>query len=161
MKEIKLLVVDDNESVLYAVKRGLENLGSGYIISTANGGRACLKAAAKGPPDLILLDLMMPDMDGWEVYAKLKKEKKTKSIPIIFLTALGESENHIVKLFDKLVKGTKDLKKLTHVEITKDTYIQKPFKIEEMDKKIRKMVRKSTISNASKTGGSSTCQKTK
>jgi len=141
-KKYKIMVVDDDKDVLYAVKRGLESVRKEYEIVLANGGKECLSLVRQNPPDLILLDLMMPDIDGWVVYAKIKTNKNTKNIPIIFLTALGDNEGYIVKLFDKLVKGSKDMKKLACVEITKDTYIQKPFDVKEMDKKIRKLLKK-------------------
>ena len=69
-----------------------------YRIVTANNGREALQAVEKESPDLILLDIMMPGMNGYEVAEKLKTDPQTQEIPIIFLTALN-STNDIVKGF--------------------------------------------------------------
>src|SRR3989338_6169656 len=82
-----LLVVDDtpeNIDVLCGI------LGADYAIKIANGGQLALKIAAAQHPDLILLDVMMPEMDGYEVCSQIKENEATRHIPVIFVTALGE-----------------------------------------------------------------------
>lgn len=86
----KILVVDDDKDLRYLLKT---NLGeSGYHVITAENGEEGLQKAKEVVPDLILLDIQMPGKDGGEVSAELKKDPKTKNIPIIFLTALRQRE---------------------------------------------------------------------
>ncbi len=82
-----LLVVDDTPENI-DVLRGI--LGADYAIKVANSGQLALKIAATQPPDLILLDVIMPGMDGYEVCRQLKGNEATRHIPIIFITARGE-----------------------------------------------------------------------
>ena len=85
-----LLIVDDtpeNIDVLHGI------LGADYTIKIANSGQVALKIAAAQPPDLILLDVMMPGMDGYEVCRQIKANEATRHIPVIFVTALGETED--------------------------------------------------------------------
>ena len=82
-----LLVVDDTPENI-DVLRGI--LGADYTVKIANNGQLALKIAAVQPPDLILLDVMMPGMDGYEVCRQLKQDEATRHIPIIFVTARGE-----------------------------------------------------------------------
>jgi len=85
-----ILVVDDtpqNLSIMHDVLEG------DYIVKLANNGARALKIAATTPPDLILLDIMMPEMDGYEVCQRLKADPATSRIPVIFVTALTDSTN--------------------------------------------------------------------
>lgn len=85
-----ILVVDDtpqNLSIMHDVLEG------DYIVKLANNGARALKIAATTPPDLILLDIMMPDMDGYEVCRHLKADPATRGIPVIFVTALTDASN--------------------------------------------------------------------
>ena len=85
-----ILVVDDepyNISFLEAV------LDSDYVVLTAQAGGEALKIAASESPDLVLLDLMMPDMDGYDVCRRLKENPLTRNIPVIFVTTIGTMEN--------------------------------------------------------------------
>ena len=88
MKKIKVLAVDDDERniELLTAKLGVD----GYETETAYDGLDALKKVESFNPDLILLDIMMPKMDGYEVCRRLKASEKTKNIPIIMLTAKGE-----------------------------------------------------------------------
>ncbi len=82
-----VLVVDDtpdNIDVLDGI------LGSDYRIKAATSGRIALKIAKTQRPDLILLDIMMPEMDGYEVYRKLKADDNTRSIPVVFVSAKND-----------------------------------------------------------------------
>ena len=86
-----ILIVDDtpkNIQVVGTVLREKE-----YNISVATNGLDAIKLTEKALPDLILLDIMMPEMDGYETCEKLKENEKTKNIPIIFLTAKNEIED--------------------------------------------------------------------
>jgi CheY-like chemotaxis protein len=86
MRSKTILIVDDEEDVLKVTEKRL--VDAGYTVMTANGGREGLRIAKKEQPDLILLDINMPDLDGGEVGQILKIDPDTKRIPIIFLTAL-------------------------------------------------------------------------
>ncbi|MBT7953366.1 MAG: response regulator [Gammaproteobacteria bacterium] len=87
MSKIKILVVDDEESLTRMLKLNLEETGQ-FEVRTENEGSNTLAAAHEFKPNLILLDIMMPDMIGSEVAEKLLEDKKLKDIKIIFLTAL-------------------------------------------------------------------------
>ncbi len=82
----RILAVDDEASVTRMIKLNLE-AGGGYEVLTANDGREALATARQSKPDLILLDVMMPDMDGGEVAAAIETDPLLKSIPIVYLTA--------------------------------------------------------------------------
>ncbi|MCL2689991.1 MAG: response regulator [Chitinispirillia bacterium] len=84
-----VLIVDDQES---GIKQLVKILGPEYIIYTARGGEEAIKAAKEYFPDVILLDILMLDMDGFEVISQLKASEITKEIPIIFITSLMSSE---------------------------------------------------------------------
>ncbi|MGN7610819.1 HD domain-containing phosphohydrolase [Magnetococcales bacterium HHB-1] len=92
MEKQKILVVDDTKENLDVVK-GI--LSQQYNVLLAVNGTLALKIANAQKPDLILLDIMMPDMDGYEVCRRLKAEKETKNIPIIFLTAMDQVKDEI------------------------------------------------------------------
>jgi putative two-component system response regulator len=81
--EKNILIVDDTESNIDIL---VESLSDAYEVSVAMDGESALEIVAEEPPDLILLDIMMPDMDGYEVCEKLKSDNNTKDIPIIFLS---------------------------------------------------------------------------
>lgn len=87
MGQTRLLVVDDEEGLLFLMSERLTSLG--YEVLTAPSGEEALQMAEQHSPDLILLDILMPQMKGREVCAHLKANPKTQPIPIIFLTALG------------------------------------------------------------------------
>jgi putative two-component system response regulator len=95
-------------------------LGSIYDIAVATNGTSALEIARKAPPDLILLDIAMPGMDGYEVCTHLKRHRRTKDIPVIFLTAMAEVEN-----------------KTRGFELGAVDYITKPFEILEVQARIR------------------------
>jgi CheY-like chemotaxis protein len=89
----KILVVDDQPINVQLLKRKLER--EGMAIATAYSGQEALKLVAGDKPDLILLDVMMPEMDGVEVCQRLQASDETKSIPIIFITARTSKEGKI------------------------------------------------------------------
>lgn len=84
----RILVIDDDPDTL-ALVRGFLDV-AGFEVETAAGGEAGLAAARADPPDLVLLDVIMPGMSGMEVFERLKEEPETKEIPVIFVTAVEE-----------------------------------------------------------------------
>ena len=80
----KIMVVDDEPDVLYLVRKILEK--EGYEVAVAYSGKDCLDTVEDVRPDLIILDIMMPGLDGWEVARTLKNQEQTKHIPIVMLT---------------------------------------------------------------------------
>jgi CheY-like chemotaxis protein len=87
----KILVVDDEEHILMILKDSLEF--SGFNVVTAANGEEALDQVAKTSPDLLVLDIGMPKLDGWEVCRRLKGNEKTRQIPIIILTAYAQSSD--------------------------------------------------------------------
>ena len=110
----KIMVVDDEPDILFTVGQMLEI--SGYEVIKVSDGKECLDKLEETSPDLVLLDIMMPEISGWDVAAKIKENPKWNGIPIVFLTAKGDtmsvgmgglaSEDYIVKPFD--IKDLKD-----------------------------------------------------
>jgi DNA-binding response OmpR family regulator len=98
----------------------------GFEVKGANGGAEGLKMIHESVPDLILLDLMMPDMDGWEVYQQLKADEKTKNIPVIVVTAKAQSIDKVLGLHIAKV----------------DDYIAKPFSPQELLNSVEKVLQK-------------------
>lgn len=98
----------------------------GFEVKGATGGREGLKMIQDDTPDLILLDLMMPDMDGWEVYQQLKADEKTRHIPVIVVTAKAQSIDKVLGLHIAKV----------------DDYIAKPFSPQELVDSIEKVLQK-------------------
>jgi len=86
MDKQKILIVDDEDDVLSVLEKGLT--GKGYLVATASNGKDAIMLANSKQPDLILLDILMPDMDGTEVAGKLREDPMTKDIPVMFLTCL-------------------------------------------------------------------------
>jgi len=121
MANERILVVDDEEDVLELVRYNLDK--NGYkVITAASGEQAIIEAGGK-TPDLIILDLMLPGIDGLEVCRKLKSDVKTERIPIIMLTAKGE-ETDIV----------------TGLELGADDYVTKPFSPKVLIARIRRLL---------------------
>ena len=83
----RVLIVDDTESVVYVLSETLRDV---YEVLVATDGKSALEIVRSVRPDLILLDVMMPEMDGYEVCRQLKADQKTSDIPVIFVTAMGE-----------------------------------------------------------------------
>lgn len=83
----KIMVVDDEPGVLHTIKTGLEAVDDSIEVVTMNNGQECLDHLNELEPDLIVLDLMMPEMNGWLTYDKIRDQQQWQDIPIIFLTA--------------------------------------------------------------------------
>jgi CheY-like chemotaxis protein len=115
----KIMVVDDDQDQISTLKYVLESLESKYEVIGVNDGPQCLKLLRdKNIPDLILLDIMMPEMNGWEVYNKIKENSLWKNIPVIFLTART----------DRIAKNAG--------RFLGDDYIEKPFNKDDLIKRI-------------------------
>ncbi|MHC4397578.1 MAG: response regulator [Planctomycetota bacterium] len=112
----KIMVVDDDAGVLKTVSAILKK--GGYDSIVANSGRECLKILEKEKPELIFMDVMMPDMDGWETVEKIKRDESNKGIIVAILTVKSEPEAKLKSIGE--VKADWHLTK----PITKDGIIQ-------------------------------------
>ncbi len=122
---IRIMVVDDDPDQISTVKYVLESSDNEYEVIGANDGTQCLQLLKENQiPDLILLDIMMPEMNGWEVYNRLKENFSWKNIPVIFLTART----------DRIAKNAGGF--------LGDDYIEKPFNGEDLMKRINDILRK-------------------
>jgi len=93
MQKSKILLVDDNEITLKLIKRYLEDRE--YDVFVAGDGEECLRMVSENPPDIILLDVMMPKLDGYGTIKILKSNQDTKDIPVIIVTALNDVINQV------------------------------------------------------------------
>lgn len=123
MANKRILVVEDEEDILELVRYNLAK--EGYRVSVADSGDAALQMAADQKPDLIVLDLMLPGVDGLEVCRRLKGDPSTQHIPIVMLTAKGEESDIIVGL-----------------ELGADDYITKPFSPKVLLARVRAVLRR-------------------
>src|SRR5690606_1430128 len=98
MNEVKILIVDDKKQNLLALSTLLEQKGRKIITSTS--GEEALKLALEHNFALIMLDVQMPVMDGYEVASILKSSKRTSNIPIIFVTAISSEDTNVLKGFE-------------------------------------------------------------
>lgn len=119
----RILVIEDEEDIRKVLEYNLRK--EAYEVSCAATGEEGLKSARTSIPDLILLDLMLPGVDGLEVCRSLKKEPKTENVPIIMLTAKGEESDII-----------------TGLELGADDYITKPFSPKVLVARIRAVLRR-------------------
>ncbi|RLG34362.1 response regulator receiver protein [Methanosarcinales archaeon] len=119
----KILIVDDELDTLLPLKRALEM--EDFNVIEAQDGVEALEKVRSEIPDLLLLDLMLPKLNGFEVCQRLKKDDATNSIPIIMLTAKGETSDKI--------KG---------IEIGADDYVTKPFDLAELKARIKAVLRR-------------------
>src|SRR5262245_31644636 len=97
---ITLLLVDDKAANLVALKSLLEP-NPGYLVLTADSGREALLTLLRERVDVILLDVVMPDMDGFEVARNIKALDRTRQIPILFLTAIATEASHIYRAYNE------------------------------------------------------------
>ena len=119
----KILVVDDEAVLVETIAYNLEQ--AGYAVVTAADGVSALEAAQREKPDLIILDLMLPEMDGLEVCRQLRRESNTSTTPIMMLTAKGEEIDKVVGL-----------------EVGADDYVTKPFGRRELLARVRALLRR-------------------
>lgn len=118
-----ILVVDDEAHILELIRFNLES--AGYRVELAEDGEAALKFCQQQVPDLIILDIMLPGIDGLEVCKRLRISNATAKVPIIMLTAKGEEIDKVVGL-----------------EIGADDYITKPFSIRELMARVKAILRR-------------------
>lgn len=125
MSKEKILAVDDEEDIRELIRFNLEK--DGYSVEVAESGEKALEKAFAISPDIILLDLMLPGIDGLEVAKKLKADPATEAVPIIMLTAKGEEADIVIGL-----------------EMGADDYITKPFSTRVLAARIKAILRRGT-----------------
>lgn len=123
MSEGKILIVEDDFDTSYMLRTYFEQYG--HEIWTVTHGGIALKIAKKRLPDVVILDILLPDIDGYEVCRQLRSDIRTKYIPIIFLTQKNGRDD-----------------KITGLEIGGDDYITKPFSIEELRLRVQNALRR-------------------
>lgn len=126
----KILVVDDEERMVRFIRLNLEH--DGFLVSEAFNGKEAIKQLRDVSPDLILLDVMMPDLDGFEV---LQIIRETSKVPVLMLTAKGEEDDR--------VRG---------LELGADDYITKPFSPREMVSRVKAVLRRTESASGSMHG---------
>jgi two-component system alkaline phosphatase synthesis response regulator PhoP len=127
----KILIVDDEEHICELIGFNLRKNGYNTIVS-GNGSNG-LKLAREEKPDLILLDVMLPELDGYEVCKEIRKDSVISSTPIIMITARGEE-------FDKVLG----------LELGADDYITKPFSIRELVARVKAVLRRTEVKTIDK-----------
>jgi len=118
-----ILCVEDEPEMIDLIRLILGRRG--FEVKGAAGGVEGLKMIRQEPPDLVLLDLMMPDMDGWEVYQQMKADVNTKNIPVIVVTAKAQSIDKVLGLHIAKV----------------DDYITKPFSPQDLMNSVEKVLK--------------------
>lgn len=91
-----ILIVDDEEDVLDLLQLVFET--SGFLVRRASTGKSAVSSAYEEPPDVVLLDVMMPEMDGWQVLRTLKGDERTRRIPVVMLSARAERRDKMIGL---------------------------------------------------------------
>jgi len=123
MPKESVLAVDDDEDILELVRYNLTK--GGYKVACVASGEKALEAARAGPPDLVILDLMLPGVDGLEVCRLLKQDSRTSHVPIVMLTARGEEADVVAGL-----------------ELGADDYVTKPFSLRELRARVAALLRR-------------------
>jgi len=126
----RILVVDDDNNIVRLVRSYLEN--AGYVVLTAYDGETALHTLRRENPDLLVLDLMLPDRDGWDITRIIRGDAHLAGLPIIMLTARVEDSDKIVGL-----------------ELGADDYITKPFNPREVVARVRALLRRSSLERGS------------
>ncbi|HMX76142.1 MAG TPA: response regulator transcription factor [Anaerolineales bacterium] len=129
MPASNILVIEDDTLVARTIERCLR--GSEYHVQVVNTGVAGLKAARKKIPDLVLLDVMMPGMDGYTVCKEMREDALLKDVPVIFLTAKNKVEDKIVGL-----------------SVGADDYLGKPFNVDELLLRVKAILRRTNPSGS-------------
>jgi len=126
MEKRRILVVDDNPDILITIKEGLEAIDDGVEVMGVESGEDCISLLSreKIKPDVILLDIMLPEMSGWEIYNRLREKEEWKDIPIIFITARTDEKAHKIGSF------------------LAEDFIEKPFDIRELKERIERVLEK-------------------
>jgi DNA-binding response OmpR family regulator len=127
-KSVKsILCIEDEPEMIDLIRLILTRRG--FEVRGANGGKEGLEAIRAQRPDLVLLDLMMPDMDGWEVYQQMKADEQMRDIPVIVVTAKAQSIDKVLGLHIAKV----------------DDYIAKPFSPQELMSSVEKVLSRKNI----------------
>ncbi|MDD5135692.1 MAG: response regulator, partial [Phycisphaerae bacterium] len=127
MSTKKILVVEDDEDIMELISFNLKK--EGYSVVKALTGEEALKQAQSASPDIVLLDVMLPEIDGLEVCRNLKSDAKTKNIPVIMVTAKGEESDVVAGL-----------------ELGAEDYVVKPFRPKELVARVRAVLRRKSQS---------------
>ncbi len=122
MSKKKILLVDDEEDMVYAVRLQLES--NGYQVSVAQDGKTALEKARSEKPDCMILDVMLPKIDGYKVCRMLKFDEKYQKIPVILFTARGQKADEQVGY-----------------EVGADAYLTKPFDPDKLLSKINELLK--------------------
>jgi len=117
----RVMVVDDDEAIGPAIRLLLEP--EGFSVEAPGEGRAALPLLLRDPPDLLILDVNMPEMSGWELCAILRRQSLTRDLPILYLTGRHEVKDRI-----------------TAMQFGASDYLSKPFTSEELVRKVRALV---------------------
>lgn len=120
-----ILVVDDEAPVALTIERSLR---PHYQVRVANSGAEALKLARRTPPDLVILDIIMPGMDGLQVCREMRRDPQLQSTPVLFLTARGRIEDRIEGF-----------------EVGGDDYMVKPFDVRELLMRVRAILRRAAV----------------
>jgi len=124
-EKLKVLVVDDNKENLESVRVAILRAFPGSAVFTTDGGQQGLEVARRAEPDVILLDLVMPGMDGLEVCRRIRADEKLKHIPVVFVAAdLSDKETRVQA-----------------VQAGADGFLGKPFELEELAAQVRAMAK--------------------
>ena len=123
----KIVYIEDEQEMIDLVRLIL--VRKGYEVIGASGGREGLDQIRKQLPDAVLLDLMMPDMDGWDVYQQMKADEATRHIPVIVVTAKAQSIDKVLGL---------------HIAKVED-YISKPFSPQELVNSLERALAKAAL----------------
>jgi DNA-binding response OmpR family regulator len=121
-KTKRILCIEDEPEMIDLIRLILNR--HGFDVQGADGGREGLKLVKETLPDLILLDLMMPDIDGWEVYQQIKADEKTSHIPVVVVTAKAQNIDKVLGLHIAKV----------------DDYIAKPFSPQDLLESVQKVL---------------------
>jgi len=120
-----LLIVDDTPDITFTIKKLFEDVSGEYKVVISDSGEDCLKLIKEDfTPDVIILDIMLPGIDGWKTFEEIKKNKKWSKIPIIILTACS----------DDYTRGAG-----RHIG---DDFIEKPFEFEDLKNKVEQAISK-------------------
>jgi len=127
----RILIIEDDRDIVELVRYNLAN--EGFQVAAAFDGNSGLATLKKTPPDLLLLDLMLPKMSGLEICREIRKEESLNRLPVLMLTARGDEADRVVGL-----------------EMGADDYVTKPFSIRELLARVKAVLRRAQVPEAEK-----------